>query len=232
MRRALLIAAVAALLAVPAAQANGDPASDVLITQQVFIPFEAPISTSAKDELIKTVAAANERGYKIRVAVIAFTGDLGTAVSLWRHPQSYSKFLGSELAFVYSNRLLISMPSGFGFYRGRKPVAKEQAVVVKIPAGKTPTELTESTTKAVRALAAADGVVLPKISSGGGHDWRDRLIIAGVALLGLLVIFVPARWLRRDRGGGRSPSAGPRSSPRRSRGSSDPGTGERSQTPP
>jgi len=166
------------------------------------------------------------------VAVIAFTGDLGTAVSLWRHPQSYSKFLGSELAFVYSNRLLISMPSGFGFYRGRKPVAKEQAVVVKIPPGKTPTELTESTTKAVRALAAADGVVLPKISSGGGHDWRDRLIIAGVALLGLLVIFVPARWLRRDRGGGRSPSAGPRSSPRRSRGSSDPGTGERSQTPP
>jgi hypothetical protein len=232
MRRALLIAAVAALLAVPAAQANGDPASDVLITQQVFIPFEAPISTSAKDELIKTVAAANDRGYKIRVAVIAFTGDLGTAVSLWRHPQSYSKFLGSELAFVYSNRLLISMPSGFGFYRGRKPVAKEQAVVVKIPPGKTPTELTESTTKAVRALAAADGVVLPKISSGGGHDWRDRLIIAGVALLGLLVIFVPARWLRRDRGGGRSPSAGPRSSPRRSRGSSDPGTGERSQTPP
>jgi hypothetical protein len=232
MRRALLIAAVAALLVVPAAQANGDPASDVLITQQVFIPFEAPISTSAKDELIKTVAAANERGYKIRVAVIAFTGDLGTAVSLWRHPQSYSKFLGSELAFVYSNRLLISMPSGFGFYRGRKPVAKEQAVLVKIPPGKTPTELTESTTKAVRALAAADGVVLPKISSGGGHDWRDRLIIAGVALLGLLVIFVPARWLRRDRGGGRSPSAGPRSSPRRSRGSSDPGTGERSQTPP
>jgi hypothetical protein len=232
MRRALLIAAVAALLAVPAAHANGDPASDVLITQQVFIPFEAPISTSAKDELIKTVAAANERGYKIRVAVIAFTGDLGTAVSLWRHPQSYSKFLGSELAFVYSNRLLIAMPSGFGFYRGRKPVAKEQAVVVKIPPGKTPTELTESTTKAVRALAAADGVVLPKISSGGGHDWRDRLIIAGVALLGLLVIFVPARWLRRDRGGGRSPSAGPRSSPRRSRGSSDPGTGERSQTPP
>ena len=231
MTRALLIAAVAALLAVPAAQANGDPASDVLITQQVFIPFEAPISTSAKDELIKTVAAANERGYKIRVAVIAFTGDLGTAVSLWRHPQSYAKFLGSELAFVYSNRLLISMPSGFGFYRGRKPVAEEQAVLVKVRPGKTPTELTESTTKAVRALAAADGVVLPKISSGG-HDRRDRLIIAGAAVLGLLVIFFPASRLRRGRGGGRSPSAGPRSSPRRSRGSSDPGTGERSQTPP
>jgi hypothetical protein len=197
-RRVALVALAAALVAVPAAQANGDPASDVLITQQVFIPFEAPISTSAKDELIKTVAAANERGYKIRVAVIAFTGDLGTAVSLWRHPQSYSKFLGSELAFVYRNRLLISMPSGFGFYHGRKPVLKEKAVLAKIPPGKTPTALTESTTEAVRALAAADGIVLPKISTGS-RAWRDRAIIAGVGLLVLLVLFVPARWFRRTR---------------------------------
>ena len=198
MRRVVLVALAAALVAVPAAQANGDPASDVLITQQVFIPFEAPISSSAKDELIKTVAAANERGYKIRVAVIAFTGDLGTAVSLWRHPQSYSKFLGSELAFVYRNRLLISMPSGFGFYQGRKPVLKEKAVLAKIPPGKTPTALTESTTEAVRALAAADGVVLPKVSTGS-NAWRDRAIIAGVGLLVLLVLFVPARWFRRGR---------------------------------
>jgi hypothetical protein len=197
-RRVALVVLAAALMAVPAAQANGDPASDVLITQQVFIPFEAPISNSAKDELLKTVAAANERGYKIRVAVIAFTGDLGTAVSLWRHPQSYSKFLGSELAFVYRNRLLISMPSGFGFYHGRKPVLKEKAVLAKIPPGKTPTGLTESTTEAVRALAAADGVVLPKISRGSSA-WRDRAIIAGVGLLVLLVLFVPARWFRRAR---------------------------------
>jgi len=77
-RRAALLAALAVgLLAVSAAQANGDPASDVLITQQVFLPFEAPISKSASDDLTKTVAAANKRGFKIRVAVIAFTGDLG-----------------------------------------------------------------------------------------------------------------------------------------------------------
>jgi len=198
MRRAALVALAAALVAVPAAHANGDPASDVLITQQVFIPFEAPISSSAKEELIKTVAAANERGYKIRVAVIAFTGDLGTAVSLWRHPQSYSKFLGSELAFVYRNRLLIAMPSGFGFYHGRKPVLKEKAVLSRIQPGKTPTALTESTTQAVRALAAADGVVLPKISTGSSA-WRDRAIIAVVGLLVVLVLFVPARWFRRGR---------------------------------
>jgi hypothetical protein len=194
-RAALLAALTVGLLAVPAAQANGDPASDVLITQQVFLPFEAPISKSASDGLTKTVAAANKRGFRIRVAVIAFTGDLGTAISLWRHPQDYAKFLGSELAFAYSNRLLVAMPAGFGFYRGRKPTAKEQRVLAKLQPGKTPTALTESATQAVRALAAKQGIVLPTFSSGSSA-WRDRAIIAAAVLLALLVLFVPARWVR------------------------------------
>jgi hypothetical protein len=209
MRRVLLAAAVLAVLAVPVARANGDPASDVLITQQVFLPAEAPIPASAAEELQKTVAAANQRGFTIRVALIAFSGDLGTAVSLWKHPQSYAKFLGSELAFVYTNRLLIAMPSGFGFHRGSKPVAKERRVLARVPAGKTPAELTRSATAAVRALATADGVALPKYSSGS-NAWRDRLIIAAAGVLILLIIFVPGRWLRRSRAGPAQPEQGQR----------------------
>jgi hypothetical protein len=201
-RRAAILAALgAALLGTPAAQANGDPASDVLITEQVFLPFEAPISKSASEELTKTVAAANKQGYTIRVAVIAFTGDLGTAISLWGHPQEYAKFLGSELAFAYSNRLLVAMPAGFGVYHGKKPVAKELRVLAKVEPGKTPTALTESTTQAVRALAAERGIVLPKFSSGS-TVWRDRAIIAAAVLLALVVLFVPARKVR-GRGGER-----------------------------
>jgi hypothetical protein len=208
MRRALLATAGVALLAVPAARANGDPASDVLLTQQVYIGPEVPISTADQDQLLKTVAAANERGFKIRVALIAFTADLGTAVSLWRHPQSYSKFLGSEIAFVYTNRLLIAMPSGFGFYRGRKPVAKELRVLRPIPPGKTPAALARSTTRAVRALAAAEGVALPTKSSKS-TAWRDRAIITAAGVAILLIIFVPGRWLRR----GRAKPARPESEP-------------------
>jgi hypothetical protein len=206
MRRVLLAAALVAVMAPAAARANGDPASDVLITQQVFIGFAVPILRSDQEELLKTVAAANERGFTIRVALIAFTGDLGTAVSLWGHPQSYAKFLGSELAFVYTNRLLIAMPAGFGFYRGRKPVAEERRMLARVPAGKTPTELARSTTAAVRALAAADGITLPKVSSGSGA-WRDRLIIAAAGALVLLIIFVPGRRLRTGRRGRRSQPA-------------------------
>jgi hypothetical protein len=195
MRRALLVAAAAALLAVPLARANGDPASDVLLTQKVFFPFDATLPDSDREALQKTVDEANARGYTIRVALIPFTSDLGTAVSLWRHPQDYSKFLGSELAFVYANRLLIAQPSGFGFYNHGKPVAKERRVLAKVPVGKTPVELTKSTTAAVRALAAADGITLPATKTKSTAT-RDRLIIAASGLLILLIIFVPARRLR------------------------------------
>jgi len=199
MRRALLAAAAAALVAVPLARANGDPASDVLITNQVYIGPEVPISNADRDALTKTVAAANERGYPIRVALIPFTSDLGTAVSLWRHPQDYAKFLGSELAFVYTKPLLIAMPSGFGIYHRNGPVAQQQRVLARVRPGTTPAQVAQQTTKAVRALAAADGITLPVESGGGGSDWRDRAIIAIAGVVVLLIIFVPGRWLRRRR---------------------------------
>ena len=223
MRCALLAAAVVALLAVPPASANGDPASDVLLTRQVFVGPEVPVTKSKLDALEQTVAAANDRGYPIRVAVIAFTGDLGTAISLWRRPQDYAKFLGSEIAFVYAKRLLVAMPAGFGVNRPHRPVATERRALAGLRPGKTPDALVESTTVAVRKLAASGGVQVPAYPRGGGHDWRDRIIIvaAGLALLALVLLPVRAR------GGGRSPSAGLRSSPPRSPGSSGPGKGGR-----
>jgi hypothetical protein len=200
MRRCLLVTLTAALVAVPAARANGDPASDELITNQVYIGIEVPLSNADRDALVETVAAANERGYPIRVALIAFTSDLGTAVSLWGRPQDYAKFLGSELAFVYTKPLLIAMPSGFGFYHGRKPVAKEERALARVRAGKTPSALTQSTVEAVRKLAAAKGVDVPADSSGGGHDWRDRAIIAAVGLVVVgLIAAVAVRRLSRGR---------------------------------
>jgi hypothetical protein len=193
-----------------AALANGDPASDVLPVAEVFLPYEAPISKQAAEGLQKTVSEANKKGYKIRVAVIAFSGDLGTAGSLWGHPQSYSKFLGSEITFAYPGPLLVAMPSGFGFYNGRKPVAKELRVLKSVPAGKTPTPLTESAANAVRKLAAAKGITVSKPSTKSSAT-RDRLILAVALLAFVLVLVFPARLLkRRGRGAGRSPSSEPR----------------------
>ena len=198
MRHAALLVVLAALVAAPLARANGDPASDVLLTQPVYFPIDATLSDSDRSALLKTVDDAKQRGYTIRVALIPFTSDLGTAVSLWRHPQDYAKFLASELAFVYKNRLLVVQPSGFGFYDKGKPVAKEQRVLAKVPVGKTPATLTQSADAAVRALAAADGIKLP-VAKAKSTATRDRLIIAVSGLLILLIIFVPGRRLRRGR---------------------------------
>jgi len=208
-RVALLGAAVLALGVSGAARANGDPASDVLPFQQVFLPYEAPVTSSAANRLKKTVAAANAKGYKVRVAVIPFTGDLGTAVSLWRHPQLYAKFLGKEIAFVYPNRTLIVMPSGFGVYNGDKPVTKELQALKTVKPGTAPSDLTESAADAVRAMAAADGVTVPK--SFGSSTNHDRLLLAAALVALVVVLLIPAGlFRRRGRGGGRSPSAEPR----------------------
>jgi hypothetical protein len=83
-------------------------------------------------------------------------------------------------------------------------VAKERRVLARVPVGKTPAELAQSATAAVRALAAADGVAVPEVSTGGGHDWRDRAIIAVVGLLTVALIVLAGRWLRlRARGAAR-----------------------------
>jgi hypothetical protein len=209
-RLGLIALALLALGLPAAARANGDPASDVLLTDQVFLPFEAPITSSAQNDLRKTVADANKKGFRLRVALIAFTSDLGTATALWRHPQDYSEFLGKEIAFVYAGPLLVSMPAGFGFYDQGHPVAQERQALTKVKVGTTPNPLAESTIAAVRALAAAKGITLAKPSSGSSAT-HDRLILGAAVAAFLLILLFPARFVRRRaRGGGRSPSSEPR----------------------
>ena len=201
---------VALALLVPAsARANGDPASDTLLTEQTFLPIEAPISGSAKSDLNKTVAEANKKGYTIRVAVIPFTGDLGLVGSLWAKPQAYAKFLWNELSF--STKSPARRDAGrFRVLRRRRQADRQGARRAEgRQAGQIPTDLTESAAEVVRRLAAANGVEVAKPSSGSST--RDRvLILVGALVVLVLVLVFPTRWLRRGRGGGQSPSAEPR----------------------
>jgi hypothetical protein len=67
------------------AAANGDPASDVLLTQNMYLPYEAPSASTAK-RLSRAVESAYARHYRIKVAVIANQLDLGAVPSLWGKP--------------------------------------------------------------------------------------------------------------------------------------------------
>ena len=93
---AVLIVATGAV-AVPQALADGDPASDYLVDQQVFLTAQSTATTPAQRELVQEVAAANRAGYALRVAVIPTRYDLGSITVLWHKPSLYARFLGLEL---------------------------------------------------------------------------------------------------------------------------------------
>lgn len=94
------VAVVVALLAVPAAWADGDPASDVPPAADVFLPYPAP-SPAVSGPLEKLVASANTGGNRLKVAVIARRTDLGSVPVLFGKPAAYARFLVNPSA-VYT----------------------------------------------------------------------------------------------------------------------------------
>src|SRR5581483_5400167 len=146
----LILTLLAAAVVVPAAHADGDPASDYLIAQQVFYPYYSNVPKATLKQLQDTVAAANKKGFTIRVAVITSPYDLGSVSALWEKPQPYCRFLSQELSFAYKGRLLIVSPKGYGFVDKTKPVPASLALVRRVPIGKKTDGLLLTADKAVR----------------------------------------------------------------------------------
>ncbi len=126
-QRCLSVRLLAALIAVlllglvapsGSALADGDPASDVLATQPLFLPQDAGIALPRQGQLTALLRTAASSGYQVRVAIIATRSDLGSVTELWRQPQTYARFLDQELSLVYRGPLLVVMPDGFGVAGG------------------------------------------------------------------------------------------------------------------
>ena len=196
MMRVMLVVLVFAL-AVPLAHADGDPASDYLYTQKVFVPFDV---AKQAGQLAADVEGATKAGFTIRVAVIGSAYDLGSVPSLWRKPQLYARFLGAELAFVYKQRLLIVMPNGFGFFWKGHPVTREYATLAKIHIAPGNVGLLTAARDAVHALAADANVRVQPQAAPKSTTGRDRAIIAIVALFLIAAALVGRVALRRRRG--------------------------------
>jgi hypothetical protein len=149
-----LIALALLLVITPAAVADGDPASDTLVTRNVFLPYPAP-SAAAASALAREVRTSYVRGFRVKVAVIATESDLGSVPSLFNRPGDYAKFLGQELELYYIGPLLIVMPAGYGIYDGGRSTAAERKVLSDLhPSGSSADELTTSATTVVHKLVA------------------------------------------------------------------------------
>ena len=163
-RAAVVVASVAVVAlhgaVVPAvSRADGDPASDVLVDQSVFVPWDANAPLGRVTQLESVLGSAARDGYPVRVAIVASASDLGSITALWRQPQMYAEFLGRELSLVYGGRVLVVMPNGFGLYdRGQTPPVGEMAAIARPPTAGS--SLVADALGAVTRLSSAAGHVI------------------------------------------------------------------------
>ena len=194
------IAVIVAALLVQSALADGDPASDYLISQQVFVPFEG-VSTKTAGEITALLNDSEQKGFPLKVAVIGSRYDLGAVPSLFGKPQQYASFLGQEDYYFFKDELLVVMPNGYGLYKHAGVPAADKAAIKALPSPGTAQgdALVAAAEHAVRVLAARHGVTLSAASKGGGSSkTSDRVeILSGV--LALAALAIGARLLLRRR---------------------------------
>jgi hypothetical protein len=160
---ATLLVVLGTALSAAASLADGDPASDYLLTQNVSFPYQSPSSAVSAD-LGRSVDDVYLHGNRVKVALIYTADDLGSIPSLFGKPTDYARFLGTELGLWYIGPLLVVMPSGFGIYEGGRSTADAAQVLQSIPvSAQSPDDLARSATVALNALTAAHALSLPDV---------------------------------------------------------------------
>jgi hypothetical protein len=179
----LLAAALAVLLAPAAARADGDPASDVLLGENVFYPYTPATSPAIQRKLNALTAAARLAKFPIKVALIASPIDLGVIPDLFDKPQKYADFLDQEISFQGKQPLLVVMPAGYGLQGIEGPAKRAVATLPKLT-GRSGNDLAQAATTAVARLASAAGhpikgvAGVPGASGSGGGSSTTQIVIA------------------------------------------------------
>jgi cytochrome oxidase Cu insertion factor (SCO1/SenC/PrrC family)/thiol-disulfide isomerase/thioredoxin len=177
----LVVVAMGSLASV--ARADGDPGSDVLVSQNLFIGADANASVKQQLEVGDLLQAAARAGFPIRVAVVSAPDDLGAVTALWAKPRAYARFLGIELSLAYKQRLLVVMPAGLGFYWSGHDSASAYRLLATVPISTGGPGLLNTAGAAVGRLAAAAQIKLassaPPAGRTGASIGRARLSGAG-----------------------------------------------------
>lgn len=197
MRRAALLACIVLALLASAAWADGDPASDVLLAQDVYYPYApkaSPQLTKALNGLLKRVRSA---GYPMKVALIQTPSDLGAYPNLFGDTQSYANLLAKEIAFNSHPHLLVVMPTGFG---GNNLGGNVDGALrgIKVDDAAKSDGLTQAALVAVARIASANGhqtpvppeakVALASSNASSKRSTPSVLVYGGPVLVALLAI--------------------------------------------
>jgi hypothetical protein len=205
---AALLLAVALLAAPAAARADGDPASDVLIGQDVFYPYPPnEVGNGVQRALDGMVAKAKAKGYPVKIALIAGRGDLGAYPELLDLPDKYAAVLTAEISFNTTPRVLVVFPDRLagrnlgpraaGVLRGLRPAAGSGGEGAARTAMVALGRLTAAAGHPVPIPVIARDTVAPA-KTGGGNP--PALLIYGlpVALLVVAAAIAGRRGRARD----------------------------------
>jgi hypothetical protein len=202
-RATALITIVAALLGPAAARGDGDPASDVLLLQDAYLPyFPAPAKPLSRT-LQRLLDQTRKAGYPMKVALIQSQGDLGAYPELFGKPSPYAKLLASEIAFkVKRPHLLVVMPAGLAG-RNLGPQADALLAKVRVDTAARSDGLVRAALEAVARVASANGhpTQVPAVDAekvaAAKHDGDSHTllyVLAGViVLLGIALVAVSVR---------------------------------------
>jgi hypothetical protein len=198
---ALLALTITGLATPPGALADGDPASDVLLGQAVFLGY-GNVSHAAGDRLYAVASSAAAHGYPIRVAVIGARTDLGTVPALFGKPATYASFLSQEVPGT--DPILVVMPAGLGLARSGH--ALPMGSLGGISTGShTPDALAAAGVTAVERLSAAAGHPLPANAAsgstqGGASGGTIARALGAIAVMALLAgLGAAGAWRARGR---------------------------------
>jgi len=184
---AMIAGTSTAIFAVKVAVADVDPASDVLLLQDVFVPYNPKVCTQLADQLRTLTKKSKAAGYPLKVALIGSENDLGGAPQFFGKPSPYARFLGQELGIYGRNvgrslkkvHLLVVMPTGFGVYQiDAKPASALRGVPISSNADSN-------------GLAKAAIVAVPKVATAAGHPVPEENVASECSKKGTsFIVFV------------------------------------------
>jgi hypothetical protein len=183
---------------ISSARADGDPASDVLASQPLFLPADGGFSPAQAAQLSGLLSSAQRNRFPIRVALIATPADLGSVSALWRMPAGYAEFLGKELPLVFHGTLLVVMPNGFGVSRVGGAAAAAIPGATSLPTPRAGESMVTAAAAAVTHLSAAAGhpLVVPsaQATSSPGASWLGSVDLGSWLALAAGAALVAAAW--------------------------------------
>jgi len=200
--RALTVLLVLGAAMPAAASANGDPASDILISDTLYVPYQPPSGAQVR-KLRGVIDAARKAGAPIRVALIQSPQDLGAVPNLFGHPREYAELLRTEITNPvesgqegHKEALLVVMEAGYGTGNVSAEVDRKLRAI-EVPAGASSDELAAAAGYGVQELAKATGhpiaATFPKPEAGEGGGGATVVVLIVVALLVVAAILIVIR---------------------------------------